>query len=259
MRKISGFKLLAACAVLVAGALTAATSQAQTVSANFSSNDGSVTGSAGVVSAANWNNYANGGFNQAADLMDDSGVASTLDLEWFSNSGTWFVSNPSPGDGSNGNMLNGYLNSGNTDPNAANEPAALTLQNIPYTSYDVYVYFNSDNGTRTGNILGQESDTGLGGSYVNPITYYFGYNADTSGFFQTTSTDSNVFTEANYAMFSGTLDFFNVEVRGTTNPEFGGIAGVQIVNTGTAIPEPGSIALLGLAGLGLITRRRRNG
>lgn len=237
-------------------AFAAASANASVISYNFDNNgtvggDGAGSGPvvgeyAGVVSVDHW--YNSWPDNPSTDLVDDGGNVTTMDIGWWSSHGTWSVGGHPGADDAptdsiwNMEMLNGYLNSG-TGP-----VVGLDLKEIPFSMYDVYVYFNADVAGREGQVAGKESDTD-GGPWGPATTYYFSTNATITSFEQTTdTTDDAADMPANYAVFSGTSDYFNIE---TTILDFGGIAGVQIVE----VPEPTSLALLG--GLLLIGIRRR--
>jgi hypothetical protein len=108
----------------------------------------------------------------------------------------------------------------------------LVISEIPYASYDLYIYFSSDVANRAGTV-----------SLSGGATYYF----DTLGkpsisgtnavFAETTdTTDDADDTDANYAKFTG-LSGTSQTVT-VTIPAFGGIAGFQIVNTSTALAAP---------------------
>src|SRR3990172_5845248 len=101
--------------LMAAAALIVATSaQAAVVSWNQDSN-GTVRGAnvAGIVPVANWNNSWPS--NPVTDLIDDSGVATTLDIA-ISTFNTWSVTGGHPGQDADGTynkeLLNGYLNAG---------------------------------------------------------------------------------------------------------------------------------------------------
>jgi len=188
---------------------------------------GGSTQFAGVVSAAHWNNSWPA--NPVVNLVDATGAATTLDLTLPPHSNWWvgYPATAAPGvdaDGSyNRNLLNGYMNS--------NGAASLVISEIPYASYDLYVYFSSDVGGRAGRVS------------VGATTYHF----DTLGkpsitganavFAETTdSTDDADDTDANFARFSGlsgTSQTVTVAI-----PSFGGIAGFQIVNTALPLAAP---------------------
>ncbi len=259
--------LLAIAAVLATCAVSAQT----IVSYNFD-NTGTVGGdgagsgpvagaTAGIASATNWYNdwpsYPN------TDLSDNTGAPTTMDIGWWSNGGTWNSSNFGLGhvgadaDGSwNMEMLHGYLNSGN------GSVVGIDLKEIPFAEYDVYVYFASDVNTRTGMVMGKERalETDPWGAVT---TYYFQFmNAADANIgvgnnavltLTTDMLDDAATTQANYAVFHGSMDYFNIELL-TDNNEWGGVTGLQVV----AVPEPATIALvLGALSLGLILIRRR--
>lgn len=137
----------------------------------------------------------------------------------------------------------------------------LALQNIPFAQYDIYaymVYSQYQSGSvqlfAGGTLAGAQNpiyySTGLG--WV-PVNQYGGY--PDSSYTQITSTDSANPTITNnsaaYIRFSGLSGATQyLDLVGN-----GGIAGLEIV----AVPEPASLALLGLGGLLLATGRKRSG
>lgn len=252
-------------AVAVAALAVVGPASAAVISYNFD-NNGTVGGAgagsgphinafAGVKSVGNW--YNDFPSAPVTDLQDNQGNTTTLDIGWFSANGTWAINFAHPGvDGGgtwNQEMLNGYLNSGN------GPVVGLDLKEIPFDKYNVYVYFSSDVAGREGVVTGKERDSELD-PFINDESFYFSTNADVSAFTLATATSPTDPGDgdtadgddpfANYAVFSGTLDYFNVE---TQIPSFGGIAGIQIVE----VPEPASLALFGLGALLTATRRRR--
>ena len=210
------------------------------------------TNSAGVVDAPFWNdgwgNYGlvDGTYNgaTASDLWDDSGVATTVDAS-FGTYGTWTENNldADPGldaDGTNNKrLLHGYLNAGEATWGPPITVSSVTLNDIPYDQYDVYVYFNSS----TNNRIGEISD--------GSSTYLFTSMGpdSTSGasatFAQTTNT-VNYSTSANYAVFSGLSgDSQTFTSYFPVNDDWGGIAGFQIVADPNAEPLPGEMEVVG--------------
>lgn len=238
---------ITAAAVLLTASITL---QAQIISWNLDDN-GTLGGAnvAGVAAAANWNNSWPA--NPTVNLMDNSGAATTLGLAYGSFN-TWHIQSSAPGqdaDGSyNRNLLNGYLNSGPAAWGPSITNSYVSLSQIPYSVYDIYVYFSSDTAGRNGSV----SD--------GSTTYYFSTlgSASISGanalFTQTTDT-LGVNPGANYAIFAGlsgasqtlTLNMLS------GNDQWGGIAGFQVV----AVPEPGTMALAAMGGLGVLMFRRR--
>jgi hypothetical protein len=233
--------------------------QAQVISWNFSSwgiDSGSLH--AGVVDAYNWNSswVLDGNSQNATDnnLVNNAGVATTLSLVELGNNNGWnhnFINNGDLGSDANGSssrkMLNGYMNKGGTEattsPLAAGH-AGLTLNAIPYSVYDIYVYFSSDAAGRVGtvNIGSTTYDySTLGAAAVN------GANAS---LIQTTDT-TGANPSANYAVFSG-LTGSTQTIDNYVN-QWGGIAAIQIVAT----PEPSSMALAVMGGFGVLLMKRR--
>lgn len=215
-------------------------------------NNGTVSGAgsyAGVVPANNWNNSWPS--NPTSNLIDNSGAATTLNLAYGSFN-TWSIQGSHPGadaDGSyNRELLNGYLNAGPAAWGPSITNSYVTLSQIPYAQYDVYVYFSSDAANRLGSIT--DGTTQYYFSTMGPAEIS-GLNAS---FIQTTDT-TGASPLADYAKFSGetasTLTLTCDALGG--NDQWLGIAGFQIV----AVPEPGTLALAALSGLALLRLRRK--
>lgn len=221
-----------------------ATAHGATVSWNLD-RFGTVSGTnvAGVVPVANWNNSFPS--NPTVNLIDSTGAATTLDIS-YSSFNTYSVQGSTPAqdlDGTyNRRLLNGYLNSGTGQIPAV---ASITIAEIPYTQYDLIVYFSSDVADRTGTVTN------------GPTTYSFNtlgpasVSAASALLSQTTDTTLSYATDANYAVFSNLSG--TSQTLTTSIPSFGGIAGFQIV----AVPEPSVPLLGGVAVFGLLRRRRR--
>jgi autotransporter-associated beta strand protein len=153
---------------------------------------------AGLAPATNWvDTYLD---NITTGLPDNTGAATTMNLAYGSFN-TYQIQASHPGYDANGTankeMLNGYLNSGPAawGPSITNSYVALT--NIPFSSYDVVVYFSSDTAGRYGSIT-----DGL-------TNYYFSVmgSAEISGanalFTPATNPNPGQFPSADFAFFPG--------------------------------------------------------
>ena len=182
---------------------------------------------AGVVPAAHWNNSypARNWPSLVADpttsVKDHSGAATTLDFH-FSHSAQWHLdpqaTSPSrDADGSyNKRLLKGYV-----DMSGGN-PQTLTLSEIPYAQYDIYVYLSSGTANREGYATDGTSSFYFrtGGSGV--------ISGDNAVLIQATeASDLPVNATATYARFTNlTGSSKNITVYAAGNA---GIAGFQIV------------------------------
>ncbi len=218
--------------LLTAAAITA---QAATISVNFHALDGASDGieSAQVAgltgyAASNWNNTdpASGTVN---DLTDSDGLTTTADITW-SSGGSWGdgSANATVGTDPNADLARGYLDDGAPG-------ISISITDIPFADYDVVVYFSTDT---------------EGGIY-RPVTI-------NGSSFSSTGTKSQWGTNptwdaTNTAVATGQSGDLTLTGLTRNGANRGSIAGIQVVQ----IPEPSSTALLGLAGLGLILRRRK--
>ena len=235
--------------MLLALGISANSASAAVVSWNLNNWGDSPTGAsptAGVVATSFWNDtWLDSMSNPDTDLRDSTGGATTIDISWTSTNGTWNQSgNTHKGADADGTLnreiLTGYLNG--TGANST----SVTLSQISYTTYDVYVYFASDDSARSGTVTD------------GTTTYSFGVLdnmiAGTNALFaQTTDTGSGN-PEANYAVFSnlsGASQTFSTSFM--TAGQYGGIAAIQIVEI---VPEPSAALLGGLGMFGLLRRRR---
>ncbi|GAT33054.1 PEP-CTERM protein-sorting domain-containing protein [Terrimicrobium sacchariphilum] len=199
---------------------------------------------AGVVPQSHWNNTT-GGSGTVLDLLDDAGNTTAVGVTW-SSSNTWRAWT---GGADNGDqrLLQGYLDGGSNGV-----PAAVTVSNIPFSVYNVYVYINrdGDNSTSTYTVNGQ-SQTVTPGAYATTLSLAGPAapgvpNASTAGtyilFTNVTGSSLSLLT-SNAASYPQSLDW-----RSPVN-------GIQIV----AVPEPAAGALAGFAiaaGAMLVIRRK---
>lgn len=208
---------------------------------------------AGLVLATNWNDgWAENSSDVSSSgvtvtgLFDITGAATTANLTYAGYNG--YAANDyseRPPQDANGTysmqMLNGYLNAGPAawDPPIVN--SYTTITNIPYSNYDVVVYFSTDTSGRTLAI----SD-GVVTNYCSTI----GGAAEVGGanalFLPAANTNSTLFPQADFAFFPGQT---SNSITLTTYPLSGndqwlGIAGFQIVQASNTYvlygPSPAS-------------------
>lgn len=195
------------------------------------------TDSAGVVAQQNWNNAAGANSGAALNLIDDSGAATTASVVWSSNN-LWGGGAAATADEK---LMAGWLDDGVAG-------ASVTVSNIPYALYDVYVYFSADNGN-----AGNGGHAVIDGASFNSVGVFTNLNAGNGTFFNGHVDGSTGAVDPSYHLAAG-LNNATLTVTSTRPAGFrGAIAGVQIVDV---IPEPASVALLGLGGLLMLRRRR---
>jgi hypothetical protein len=231
----------------VAAALTVAgVAQATSIGVQFSKNGTPLTATdvAGVAEVAqdHWNALSNTAVPNAG-LMNNSGAITTAslsaggDADYFAG-GAGFATAGDRALASHA-LLALYGNH-----------VTYTVTAVPYASYDVYIYGQSDAPDRaitftvtsaaptaTRSFLSENSAT----TWTEGLSTWNGIGTQPADV-----------THANYVHFSGlsgstlTLDYFA--------PGNSGVNGFQIVE---AVPEPASLGLLSVAATGLLSRRRR--
>jgi hypothetical protein len=227
--------------LLIAAVLTGASvaSNAQDIISWAYDNGNAIpaTGTAGVLAATNWNLTGAAG---SLSLSDNNGTASGTTLSLAGGFGDWGiggVSGPDADGTYNKSVFDGYYNSlGST----------LTLGNIPFSIYNVFVYFSSDADGRTGTISDGTSTFSFSTIMRNQVD-----NDPSVTFIQTTDTGT-LYPGANYALFSGLTGGSQTFTIANTSDGMG-FAGIQI----QAVPEPGVMALVGLGSLGFLLMSRR--
>jgi hypothetical protein len=148
-------------------------------------------------------------------------------------------------------MLNGYLNSGPATWGPPITYSYTTFNAIPYSSYNVYVYFGSDTAARPGTVTDGTTTydfSTLGQAAISGANALFTQTTDTTG--------AN--PAADYAIFTGeTASSLTITCTPTdlspTDAEWLGISAIQIV----AVPEPGTLAMAALGGIGMLVFGRR--
>jgi len=168
-------------------------------------------------------------------IVDNHGIETLLTVSWTApNTGTGQDSQPGtpPADwgdaAGNSNLFVGYLESLN------GTPLTFTVTNIPYASYDVYVYMN-----RNGEDSGTDGSIAIGGAtyYYHPI---MGWNGVFTLATRTTPpSPAGTAPAANYCKFTGLTGASQTITAATigATDNGGAISGFQIVNTAGELPH----------------------
>ncbi len=216
-----------------------------------------------VYPGANWNNLDSNekkGINGTIlDLKDNEGTVQATDVTWYTASSDQFAKGESTADITTpaGKMMRGLL-----DGRADQAGPTITVSDIPYAGYDVFVYFegleSANNSTRvhkfdltpaTGpapaDIYGMNARLENGSSANKPTVFDYPSYADFSGFRESTATavgDAET-DETHIQKLLGNYVVFRAQTstgfvlhgdHTNTSLNYPGIAGVQIVE----IPAP---------------------
>jgi hypothetical protein len=229
------------------------------VSVNFIGGQGgpngaaSVTGTAGVVPAGNWNNQAPASMPTPVSVFDSTGLAAASLT--YNSPNNWAANGTSPGGGSDAALMSGYLDN-------LQNGGSITITGLAagFTlgGYSVIIYQNSDsagswgytvtdNASHTGTRYGRQL-AGNGGNY--PLAG--GFNGYVEGLSTNPAGDA---TASNFVRIDGlTGDSFTITAApGSTGDGRIRPNGFQIVS----VPEPGSAGSLLLGMVGIAIRRRR--
>ncbi|HEY4417609.1 MAG TPA: LamG-like jellyroll fold domain-containing protein [Verrucomicrobiae bacterium] len=193
-----------------------------------------VSDMAGVVLQQNWNNvmldgHDSGGSAQigtpnAGVVSDNSGAATGVTFSYTPSAGATEWATSQTIYTGNHQLLNGYWDIQGTGA------GTTSFGNIPYSSYDVYVYVSSDGNGRTASVSLN------GGAPVYLLTDASGYNYATN-LLQGTATVQGSAASAHYVLFTNvTGSSFNVVV--TSYGSDIGVAGIQIVDASGTIYQP---------------------
>lgn len=266
-------KLSFAITFAVAVGVLAVRTQAQVISWSFNQygfvNAGGGTGvpvpntQAGVVPAYNWNDswsenystYAYGTPVTVNNLFDNTGTATAVSLSYNSYNG-YYITSPNPAQDADGtynrDMLNGFLNAGPATWSPPVTQDSVSLNNIPYSQYNIYVYVSDDTAGRVALVsngsLTYDLST-MGSAAISGANASFIQSSDTSG--ANPGADYVVFTG-----LTGSAQTLTV-TPGDQSPAdaaWVGFAAFQIV----AVPEPGTLALAAIGGIMALVLGRRS-
>lgn len=201
---------------------------------------------AGVIGRNHWNN-TNGYFGGPTALMDSAGMPTTVSVSWTSAYDYRWVAFHT-GTDPDSKLTNGEFEA------ETGTKAVVTITGVPYSLYDVYVYFGSQNNGKKGN------GTLTPGGGTPTTIYYRSNDGYTSPYFQgyqeaigTNDLNSN---PSNYMVFHNvTSSSFVYSQQKSAGEIYGtGIHGIQIISV---VPEPSALMPVGVAMAGVLLRNRR--
>ena len=215
---------------------------------------------AGVRPVANWNTATITNANSATGfpLIDDGGADTGATIDWQTGGASWSVATAGAGSAGDMLMMTGYLDQGG-DGNG--QIHTITIKDIPYTNYDVYLYHSSSGGAnRTARY--QANGIDIWTRNLDPANTFDGFvQAGYATLAEAAVAGGN--TAGNYVLWQGLSGaILNIEGQGFGDADGGSggntrrapIQGIQIVET---IPEPGSTLLLLIGSFAALGRRRR--
>lgn len=192
------------------------------------------------LASTNYNNVTASSSATAIALNDDSGTASGATFT-FSSGGNFAAGNATPVGGDE-KLYRGYIFG----------DSSVTLSNIPYAHYDLYIYGMNDGPNRvekttlgTTDVFGSSPSPGNAGYIDGNGTTAFTFNRSVG------TTSATATANGNYVLFSG-LTGASQTFTGSA-PGNGYLAGFQVVQ----IPEPSALGLVGFGFALALTRRSR--
>jgi hypothetical protein len=248
------------------GALTSVSSvQAQLIGINFEGGGGIVTDPTGAVTIfasssepIDFWNEASGNSGTISNLLETDGTPDSAGSENIAGL-TAVYSAPGAfqtGNTNLGNLMNGYLDGNGAGLGLENGIVSVTLTNIPFTTYDVYAYVDSDHD-------GRPSTASIGSetlSFTTAGTAASASGVGLPGDFTVNSDPTADHPAVQAILFTNvTGSTFTYLQNGGSNNSSTGLAGIEIVQV-PDVPEPATWATMalsmGVLGLVLIVRRK---
>jgi len=247
-------KLRVLLAAVGASLATTSAASAALLGVNFTggraTNPTSVTGPAGVIAENVWNNESGATQATGQPLVLSDGSATTATLTW-SSPNTWDTGGTPANQ--NANLMFGYLdNSLTTNSIATITGLPASIAGTGTTPYTVIVYIAGDTAGRGGSIMINGVTTG---SYVTKGPSTDGVFVQALPGVPGTGVGA---TQGNYVVIpgvTGTNLQINVIAESIGSNQRLPFDGFQV--SSTPVPDPAGAAGLGLAGVGLLARRRR--
>jgi len=197
----------------------------RTISINFGSGQGSVSGNYGIVPSITWNNYEEASFNSSAKAASVSDT-SKVSVKWWSHNIHQYTT------GVTDAALKGYLDDGDCGDGTGGG-AHIGITGIPFAYYDVIVYYATDSGSNQFNPAAFKQWT-QSSACGNMSDAYDGSTragrSDTSLKFGKSQTATAVIgTNVSYLKRCFNFADFDIKAGGNANSARGGIAAIQIV------------------------------
>jgi hypothetical protein len=200
-----------------------------------------VTDVAGVIPVSNWNNATQANANADTDfsLLDDTGSATGATATWLSGSASWSVATAGAGSEGDKKMMTGYLDQAG---DGAGQIHMVTIDNIPYGTYDVYLYHSSSGGPNR-SVRFNANGTNLFTRNLDPANTFDGFvNAQYDTLAEAALAGGN--PAGNYVVWEGLSGTLTIAAEGLGDLEEGSggntrrapIQGIQIVSAAPAAP-----------------------